>query len=90
MVTETWPSPTVSLSEFFPSGYIIYCKDRPDNHRGVLLAHKDCYHSYKLSFKTECEIIGCQIELSENSLVILAAYTDHLTQGVNTLKTYVK
>ena len=71
--TETWLSPSISSSEFFPSGYIVYCKDREDGYRGVLLAHKSSYKSYQLISDDTCELLACQIKLNNNPLIILVA-----------------
>ena len=72
--TETWLSSSISSSEFFPSGYTVYRKDREDGYGGVLLAHKTSYKSHQLTSDSTCELLACQIELHNNPLIILAAY----------------
>ena len=38
VVSETWLSPDISTSEFFPDQYNVFRKDRADGFGGVLLA----------------------------------------------------
>ena len=52
----------------------VYHRDRTDGYGGVLLAHKSAYNSHQLSLDSDCEIIACQIDLSDNPLIVLAAY----------------
>ena len=62
-----WLSPSISSSEFFPSGYIDYRKDRKDGYEGVFLAQKTSYKSYRLMSGGTCELLAYQIELNNNT-----------------------
>ena len=72
--TETWLSTSVSSSKFFHTEYTVYHRDRTGDYGGVVLAHKSSYNSHQLSLDSDCEIITCQIDLSDNPLIVLAVY----------------
>ena len=74
IATEIWLSSSVYSSKFFPSGYVIYRKDRQYGYGGVLLSHKCCYSSQEITLDTNCEVVACKVELPSNPLIIVAAY----------------
>ena len=53
--TETWLSPNINSTEFFPTGYSLFRKDQSDGYGGVLLA-----------FKKDLTVIEYQIKLNSS------------------------
>ena len=72
--SETWLSPNINSSEFFPPGYTLFRKDRSDGYGGVFLAFKESLTvaEYQIDNPNSCEIIACTLRY-ENQKVILCS-----------------
>jgi Reverse transcriptase (RNA-dependent DNA polymerase)/Endonuclease-reverse transcriptase len=72
---ETWLDETVQDSQIFPSGYIIYRKDRNRHGGGVFIAVKAKHKSYWADFNLQTEQLWVILELpSGKKLHIGTAY----------------
>ena len=72
---EIWLSSSIAISSSDFSCWV-HCLSQGQGHRahsygGVLLAHKSSYKSHQLFLDNDCEIIVCQINLSDNPLIVL-------------------
>ena len=74
--TESWLRPDILSSELFPSGYVVYRQDREDGYGGVFIACQESLSSCSLEIPNNCcEIVACEIKLSNNSkLIVCSAY----------------
>ena len=78
VVSETWLSP--ATSEFFPSGYQVFRKDRSDGYGGVLLACQNSLNYEELAFDTSAEAVVCKITFDYRQPLIVCSFIDHLIQ----------
>ncbi len=86
--TETWLNESISTSEIFPDGYIVYRLDRnKDGHGGVLLAHKpDIIVTERRDLSTgDSEIMWHQLELQKRRSVIIGTVYKPKHDDVKTL-----
>ena len=69
--SESWLKPSIISSEVFPSGYIVYRKDRSDGYGGVFIAHRNTLIFSELQL-ADCssELVACQIQLADHSSLI--------------------
>ena len=74
VVSEIWLSPDISASEFFPSGYQVFRKDRSDGYGGVLLACRDSLNCEELAFDTSAEAVVCKITLDYRQPLIVCSF----------------
>ena len=74
--TETWLSPNINSTEFFPAGYSLFRKDRSDGYGGVLLAFKKdlTVIEYEVSNVNECELVACTLNLKGQRVIICSIY----------------
>ena len=74
--TETWLSPNINSTEFFPAGYSLFRKDRSDGYGGVLLAFKKdlTVIEYEVSNVNECELVACTLNLEDQRVIICSIY----------------
>ena len=69
--SECCLKPCIVSSEVFPSGYIVYCKDRVDGYGGVFIACRSTLNSNKLTFAdSSSELVACKIQLADRSSLI--------------------
>ena len=73
-VSETWLTPDVLNSEFFPEVYHVFRKDRSDGYGGVLLACRNTIARQELSFDHDTEAVICEITLNSQNLIICSIY----------------
>ncbi|KAK3105360.1 hypothetical protein FSP39_023412, partial [Pinctada imbricata] len=67
--TETWLSSDMASSEFVPSEYQVYRRDRPtDPHGGVLIAIKDNLVSSAVHSSQLAEVVSAKIELPKKQI----------------------
>ena len=73
---EWWLSPSIASAEIFPTGYLIYRRDRNDGYGGVFVACQNTLTCEQLTFDTDVEIVVCCIKLREapQPLIICALY----------------
>ena len=74
--SESWLKPDIMSSEVFPSNYTVYRRDRVDGYGGVFVACHDSLVSYGLDLtNTSCELVACQVRLSDtSSLIVYSIY----------------
>ena len=74
--TETWLKPSEFSSEFFPSSYTIFRKDRPNGFGGCLVATKSNLISHEIPHMTNAEAVYVNIKTEgrEKPLIIGAVY----------------
>ena len=69
--SESWLKPCIVSSKVFPSGYIVYRKDRVDGYGGVFIACRSTLNSNKLTFAdSSSELVACKIQLADRSSLI--------------------
>ena len=69
--SESWLKPCIVSSKVFPSGYIVYCKDRVYGYGGVFIACRSTLNSNKLTFAdSSSELVACKIQLAYHSSLI--------------------
>jgi len=72
--SESWLKSHILSSEVFPSGYIVYRKDRPDGYGGVFIACRDTLSSSEIPLNdSPSELVACQIQLADHSSLIVAS-----------------
>ena len=73
-ITETWLNPDILSSEFLPSEYNIYRKDRSDGYGGVLLACRNSLNCKILNINTDSEAIACQLLFDNHESLIVCVF----------------
>ena len=71
---ETWLSPSIQTSEFFPASYNVFRHDRNDGYGGVLLAVCNGLTCKVLPLPTNCEAVACELTINDNNKLILCAF----------------
>jgi len=75
IISETWLSPDILNSEFFPVGYGISRKDRADGYGGVLIAYRNGITCSDIHIDSSAEIVACKITLvNRQSVIICSVY----------------
>ena len=74
--SETWLSPNINCTEFLPTGYTVFRKDRSDGYGGVLLAFKESLTvtEYHIENKNLCEIIACTLRYGSQKVILCSIY----------------
>ena len=74
--TETWLSPEINTTEFLPTGYTLFRRDRSDGYGGVLLAFRDTFSvtEYLINNYSQCEIIACNLTYKNEKIIICSVY----------------
>ena len=70
---ETWLSPDILNSEFFPIGYRIFRKDRADGFGGVLIACQNGITCKDNHIDSPTEIVTCKLTLDNHQSVIVCS-----------------
>ena len=71
---ETWLSPSIQTSNFFPASYNVFRHDRDDGYEGVLLAVCNGLTCKVLPLPTNCEAVACELTINDNNKLILCAF----------------
>jgi len=73
-VSETWLSPDIFTSEFFPNQYNVFRKDRADGYGGVLLACRNSINCQELVVDTNAEAVLCKVSLNCCQPLIICSF----------------
>lgn len=70
--TETWLSPEINTTEFFPTDYTVFRQDRSDGYGGVLLAFRNILSvtTYPINNTNQCEIIACNLTYRNQKVIV--------------------
>ena len=73
---ESWLKPTIPSSEIFSSCFEVFRRDRLYGFRGVFLAcsRNFCWQSVPIKTSCNVEVVGCQLELKNSSLIVVGVY----------------
>ena len=74
--SETWLSPNINSTEFFPTGYTVFQKDRSDGYGGVLLAFKESLTvaEYQIDNPNSCELIAYSLKYENQKVILCSTY----------------
>ena len=77
---ETWLSPSIQTSEFFPASYNIFRHDRNDGYGGVLLVVCNGLTCKVHPYPTNCEAVACALTI--NAYFMCFLQTSHFKPNV--------
>jgi len=74
--SETWLTPNINSTEFFPTGYTLFLRDQSDGYGGVLLAFKNnlTVVEHQIENTNSCEIIACTLRYGNQKVIVCSIY----------------
>ena len=89
--TETWIDHSIKDSQFLPSGFTTYRKDRNLGGGGVIIAVKnELLTSAVPEFETDCEIVWCKLNLVGHRAIYLSCFYNPKTSNEEGYLNYYK
>ena len=73
---EILATPLMNSTEFFPTGYTLFQKDRSDGYGGVLLAFKESLTvaEYQIDNPNSCELIAYSLKYENQKVILCSTY----------------
>ena len=84
--TETKLDSSIYISEFMPSGFTCFRKDRTRNGGGVMVAIRSCYPASEVEINADCENIWVSVSLRNGRKVVIGSFYRPPNLGVEPLE----